>query len=109
MPDRSDQPGHNAAGGCHEGAKTCRSKGAALSGRSAVLTTTMSNSTHLNGSDKLFYSVSDLAVMFDMSTKSVYRLLKRGVLRSSSALRRKLIPRASVVKFIEDSLKGGDR
>jgi len=61
------------------------------------------------GSAKVFYTVAEVAVQFGISTKSVYRLLERGLLKSSSALRRKMIPRASVETFIAASLQGGAR
>jgi excisionase family DNA binding protein len=59
--------------------------------------------------DKEFYSTSEVAVKFGISLKSVYRLLDRGLLKSSSALRTKLIPRSSVETFIAASLQGGAR
>jgi len=58
---------------------------------------------------KLFLTVGEVAVRFGISQKSVYRLLDRGLLQSSGALRRKMIPAASIEKFIEASLKGGVR
>ena len=60
-------------------------------------------------SEKEFYSVSEVAIRFGISQKSVYRLLERRLLRSSPALRKKLIPRASVAEFIATSLNGGIR
>jgi excisionase family DNA binding protein len=65
--------------------------------------------TSIHGSAKVFYTVAEVAVQFGISTKSVYRLLERGLLKSSSALRRKMIPRASVETFIAASLQGGAR
>jgi len=62
-----------------------------------------------NGSARLFYTVADVAGQFGISHKSVYRLLERGLLKSSPALRRKMIPRASVEAFIASSLQGGVR
>ena len=55
---------------------------------------------------KEFYSVSEVAVKFGISQKSVYRLLDRGILRASPAMRKKLIPRASVENFVSASLEG---
>ena len=69
----------------------------------------MSPKTHQMDLDKEFFSTSEVAVKFGISPKSVYRLLDRGLLESSSALRTKLIPRASIEKFIAASLKGGAR
>lgn len=69
----------------------------------------MSPKTHPLDLDKEFYSASEVAVKFGISLKSVYRLLERGLLESSSALRTKMIPQASIDKFIAASLKGGAR
>jgi len=69
----------------------------------------MSTVTHELDNAKVFYTVAEVASQFGISTKSVYRLLERGLLRSSPALRRKMIPRASVDNFIAASLQGGGR
>lgn len=69
----------------------------------------MNASTHPLASGKEFYSVSEVAVKFGISTKSVYRLLDRRLLAASPALRKKIIPRASVEQFIAKSLSGGAR
>ena len=61
----------------------------------------------LNGSTREFYSVVEVSEMFGISEKSVYRLLVRGQLQSSNALRHKMIPRASIDEFIAKSTGGG--
>lgn len=66
----------------------------------------MSTITHPVPSEKEFYSVSEVAVKFSISQKSVYRLLDRGLLKASSALRKKMIPKASVAQFIATSFNG---
>lgn len=58
---------------------------------------------------KVFYSVAEVAKQFGISQKSVYRLLERGLLKSSPALRRKMIPKASLDQFVGASLQGGTR
>jgi len=70
---------------------------------------TMSTITHPVVSEKEFYSVSEVAAKFGISQKSVYRLLDRGLLKASSALRKKMIPKASVAQFIATSFNGGQR
>lgn len=60
-----------------------------------------------NGSSRLLYSVEETAAMFGVSTKSVYRLLARGLLKSSSALRHKKIPRSSIDEFMAKTVGGG--
>jgi len=59
------------------------------------------------GQDTLLYPVSRVAEMLSMSTKSVHRLLRRGLLESSSALRHKRITRASIEKFMASTINGG--
>jgi len=61
-----------------------------------------------NGSERDFYSVSEVSVRFNVSKKTIYRLLDRGLLKSSSALRHKRISRASVEKFVADTDGGGN-
>jgi hypothetical protein len=67
----------------------------------------MSAATHVPASEKEFYSVSEVAVKFGISPKSVYRLLDRHLLRASPALRKKMIPKASIAQFIANSINGG--
>lgn len=69
----------------------------------------MNASTHPLAYEKEFYSVSEVAGKFGISQKSVYRLLDRCLLKASPALRKKMIPRASVEAFIANSLNGGAR
>jgi len=59
------------------------------------------------GQDTLLYPVSKVAELFSISNKSVHRLLDRGLLESSSALRHKRITRASIEKFISTTSNGG--
>jgi len=61
----------------------------------------------LNGSSRMFYSVGEVSELFGISRKSVYRLLDRGILKSSSALRHKMIPRSSVEGFLSTASNGG--
>jgi len=59
------------------------------------------------GHDTLLYPVSKVAEMFSVSKKSVHRLLKRGLLQSSSAFRHKMVTRASIEKFMSSTSNGG--
>jgi len=52
---------------------------------------------------KLLYSIPETAHMLSMDDKSVRRLLERGLLKSSKALRTKLITRESIENFIKTS------
>lgn len=65
-----------------------------------------------NGSERvgrMLYSVSEVSEMFGISTKSVYRLLARGLLQSSNALRHKRISRASIDMFMATTCNGGGK
>jgi len=59
------------------------------------------------GLDRLLYPVSKVAEMFSVSNKTVHRLLQRGLLQSSSALRHKMVTRASIEKFMSTASNGG--
>jgi excisionase family DNA binding protein len=60
-----------------------------------------------NGSTRILFSVGEVAEMFGISNKSVYRLLDRGLLKSSSALQHKRISKASIDAFIAKTTGGG--
>jgi len=63
-----------------------------------------------NGSgrvERLFYSVPEVSEMMAISRKSVYRLLARGLLKSSNALWHKRISRASIDEFIATTVNNG--
>jgi len=65
-----------------------------------------------NGSgrvERLLYSVPEVAGLFGISEKSVYRLLARGLLKSSNALRHKRISQASIDEFISTTTNGGGK
>jgi excisionase family DNA binding protein len=55
----------------------------------------------------MLYSASEVSEMLGISAKSVYRLLDRGLLKSSSALRHKRISKASIDEFIARTTGGG--
>lgn len=64
----------------------------------------------INGSgrvERVFYSVSEVSEMFNLNPKSVYRLLARGLLKSSSALRHKRISRDSIEEFMNITVNNG--
>jgi len=48
---------------------------------------------------KLFFNIKEAAFMLSVSEKSVRRLLERGLLKSSPALRIKLITKDSIEAF----------
>ena len=48
-----------------------------------------------------FVTVAQAAVVLNVSEKQIRRFLKRGLLRSSKAIRKKLIPREDIETFVE--------
>jgi excisionase family DNA binding protein len=55
------------------------------------------------GPPRLAFSVRETAAMLGVSEKSVRRLIARGLLRPSKALRHLLIPRAEIERFLSDT------
>jgi len=51
--------------------------------------------------EPLVYTVEEAAAVLKISTKSVRRLLKRGFLTGSKALRKILIPRQQIEAFLK--------
>ena len=58
-------------------------------------------------SKRIFLSVEEVAQIFGLSKKTVYRLVDRGLLRSSNAVRHKMILKASVDEFIAKTVNNG--
>jgi len=63
--------------------------------------------TQTSSKARVFFSVLEVSEMFGISPKSVYRLLKRGLLKSSSALRHKRISKDSIESFIATTVNNG--
>ena len=57
-------------------------------------------SAAINLNQRLAYTLREAAAMLGVSQSSVYRLIKRGQLRSTSGMRRKLIGREELLKFL---------
>ena len=55
---------------------------------------------------RLAYSMREAAEALGVSYISMHRLIKRGLIMSSSALRTKLIPAAELQRFLESSCAG---
>lgn len=47
------------------------------------------------------YTVQEASVYLRLSTKTIYSLIKRGVLRASTVTRKKMIPAEDVEKLVE--------
>jgi predicted site-specific integrase-resolvase len=57
------------------------------------------------GLPRLAFSMQETADILGVSYVTVHRWLKCGLLRSSSALGRKLIPLAEIERFLKDTLE----
>jgi excisionase family DNA binding protein len=51
------------------------------------------------------FTVKQTAVLLGVGNETVYRLLKRGPLRSSSALRTKVIPKSEIERFLKETTR----
>jgi hypothetical protein len=54
---------------------------------------------------RLAFSMEETALALGVSYITVQRLVKRGLLKSSSALRHKIIPATEIQRFLNDTLK----
>lgn len=54
---------------------------------------------------RLAFTMRETAEILGVNYHTVYRLAKRKLLRSSSALRTKLFPKAEIERFLAESLK----
>jgi hypothetical protein len=54
---------------------------------------------------RLAFTVYETAEILRIHRNSVYSLLSRGLLKSSSALRCKIIPRAEIERFLKSTLE----
>ena len=52
---------------------------------------------------RLAYSTNETAELLGTSTKTIYRLIERGLLKSSSALRHKRIARIEIERFLKET------
>jgi excisionase family DNA binding protein len=55
--------------------------------------------------ERLAFSIHETAATLGLSYHTVLRLLKRGLLRSSNALRHKLIPRSEIERFLRETME----
>jgi excisionase family DNA binding protein len=66
---------------------------------------------HLGSADnvvtlpRLAYSLDETAQILGVSKITVYRLLERGLLKSSTAMRHKLIPVTEIERFLQETTK----
>ncbi len=55
--------------------------------------------------DRLAFSMRETANLLGLDYQSVYRLCKRGLLRSSGCMRTKLFARSEIERFLRDTMK----
>ena len=55
---------------------------------------------------RLAYSIAETALILGISQRSVHRLLKRGLIRGSKALRKILVARSEIEKFLSETSVG---
>ncbi len=67
------------------------------------------NATTDIGLPRLAYSIDETGKVLGISNVSVYRLIKLGKLKPSSALRHKLIPISEIERFLDESTQPGSR
>lgn len=68
------------------------------------MATTADKKTEGPALPKLAYTMAETAQVMGVSYITVHRLIKRGLLRSSSALRCKVIPVTEVERFLKSTL-----
>jgi len=66
-----------------------------------VPTQNQSRISEQRGPERLCYTVKEAAIALNVSEKTIRRLLDRGLLKSSLALRKKLIPRQCLENFFQ--------
>lgn len=66
--------------------------------------TSTSQHSHINPLPRLAYTMRETAEILGVSYITVYRLLKRGKLRASDALRNKVIPKTEIERFLRESI-----
>ena len=66
----------------------------------------MQTQTNSRQEYKLAHTVTETAQILGISTRSVHRLLGRGLLHASKALRKILIPRTEIEKFLSETTEG---
>ncbi|MGA2802382.1 MAG: helix-turn-helix domain-containing protein [Verrucomicrobiota bacterium] len=63
------------------------------------------NTDETSGLPRLAFTMQETADILGVSYVTVHRWLKCGLLRSSSALRHKLIPLSEIERFLKDTLE----
>jgi len=65
----------------------------------------MKTETNKIEGERLAYTMRETAALLGVEYQTVYRLCKRGLLRSSSALRTKLFARVEIERFLRETSK----
>jgi excisionase family DNA binding protein len=67
--------------------------------------TSTSHSSDVNPLPRLAYTMRETAAILGVSYITVHRLLKRGKMRASDAIRNKVIPKTEIEKFLRESTR----
>ena len=67
-------------------------------------TASQNQTTNLAALPRLAFSMQETADILGVSYITVHRLLKRGKLRASDAIRNKVIPKTEIERFLRDSI-----
>ena len=70
-----------------------------------ALTISSDKPEHKPTVEKLAYSIEEAAAALGISYISVFRLLKRGKLKSCRALRHHMIPKSELMRFLKATLE----
>ena len=66
-------------------------------------TASQNQTTNLAALPRLAYTMRETAEILGVSYITIHRLLKRGKLRASDAIRNKVIPRTEIERFLRES------
>ena len=69
-----------------------------------TITDTITGEPQRPKTERLAYSMKEAAEALGVSYISMHRMLKRGLIRSSSAMRTKVIPKAELERFLKATL-----
>lgn len=70
-----------------------------------ITTPTSDNVSGKHNLPRLAYTMGETAQILGVSYITVHRLIKRGLLKSSNALRHKLIPATEIERFLKATLE----
>ncbi len=66
----------------------------------------ISSTTHRSERERFGYTITETAQLLGISRRSIYRLIARGLIGRSHALRKIIIPRSEIEKFLSKTTEG---